>query len=86
MSNRKELRELLKTFNASEHPYDSDQFMISIQDMDQLLFNIMEACACLCEEQASEFHALANSQAEHGAETCATKIRNYRDYEDEDEE
>lgn len=33
----KELRKLLKEHNASEHPYDSDQFTISIQDIQTLL-------------------------------------------------
>ena len=81
--NRRTLRELLKEHSATEHPYDSDQFMISIQDVDQLIYNIMEICAYLCEEDASAFHGYANSEAEHGAESCAAKIRNYRDFEDE---
>ena len=38
--NRKELRALLKEYNASEHPYDSDLFTISIQDIEALLVDL----------------------------------------------
>jgi len=38
--NRKELRALLKEYNASEHPYDSDLFTISIQDVEALLADL----------------------------------------------